>query len=495
MSAESSGASQYTFKPLPEQEKFMKSTADQVLLSGSFGAGKSRTGCEKGYLLGMKYPGNRGLIVRKHFSDVKTSTIKQTLLEEVIPDSHLPEGPEGHNKGEHEIYHKTGETDKNGDPIMSEIHYHGLDSGESTSDDDLPRKIGSTAYGWIFVDEGTELTLGEWSQLQGRLRYTGSWHAGEYYDVPFRQIFTATNPASPQHWMYDLFMDKGRGEVIRMNVEDNPYVPEEYVERMERTLSGRYYDRYFLGKWVGSEGMIFDEWDPDVHYIDADQLRGMFPREWRIEQRLETENEDEPPMVWAVPPSDWRIYRGIDFGYNNPAVCLWVARSPDDDYVVFRQIYETEILVDDLADRINRATSDKWAIEQTFADHDSESAEVLRRNGVATQAAKKDVSEGIQAVKRELSRDDRGRPTLYVLRGSRIHEADQRLRLDNDPTKIGDEFGGYTWKDSAAEDEPNKENDHGLDALRYVIYSIEGRPSMSIDEMREWEHLANTGGL
>jgi len=162
------------FTPLPKQEEFIKATESMVMLSGGFGTGKSRAGCEKGYFLNMQYPGNRGLIVRKHFSDVKASTIKQTLTTEVIPESHIVE----HNKTDHIIKHHTGVHDATGDAILSEIHYHGLDSGRNTSSDDLPRKIGSMAYGWIFVDEGSELSLGEWTQLQGRLRYRGSDQGG-----------------------------------------------------------------------------------------------------------------------------------------------------------------------------------------------------------------------------------------------------------------------------------------------------------------------------
>ena len=257
------------FEPLPKQKEFLLSTADQVLLSGSFGAGKSRIGCEKGFMLNMMYPGNRGLIVRKHFSDVRSSTISQTLLEEVIPEEYIID----HNKGEHVIKHYTGVDNPKGDAVESEIHYHGLDSGRSTSDDDLPRKIGSHAYGWIFVDEGTELTEGEWAQLVGRLRYTGKQSGGKYYTVPFQQIFTATNPASPQHWMHRMFYDEGNGDVVEMNVTDNPYIPEAQVERMRKTLSGMRYERYFEGKWVGTEGTIYKEWDGDRHRATPEDLQ------------------------------------------------------------------------------------------------------------------------------------------------------------------------------------------------------------------------------
>lgn len=478
----SSDLSQREFTPLPKQKQFLQSTEGQVLLSGSFGAGKSRIGCEKGYMLNMMYPGNRGLIVRKHFSDVRASTVQQTLLEEVIPESHVPEN--GHNKGNHEIKHRTGVTDETGEPVYSEVHYHGLDSGKNTSDDDLPRKIGSTAYGWIFVDEGTELSRGEWSQLQGRLRYKGHRQSGKFYEVPFRQIFTATNPASPQHWMYEMFFKQGNGEVVKMNVEDNPHVPDEYIERMRRNLSGMYYERYFKGKWIGAEGAIYDEFDPDVHIIQPEDL----PLGWNIDKEREY---DEERSVWADPPPDWRVYRTLDLGYRNPFVCQWWAESPDGQLFMFRELYETELLVENAAERIKEQTSDEWVIENTFTDHDAEGVETLKKNGVYAANAKKDVSPGIQAVKSRLRTDERGEPGLYIMAHARTHKPDARLKLDDKPTCTADEIPGYVWKDDDQKDEPKKENDHGADAMRYLVYSVDEGNTMTREEMERWNEIAN----
>lgn len=485
------------FEPLPKQKQFLLSDAEQVLLSGSFGAGKSRVGSEKGYLLNMLYPGNRGLIVRKHFSDVKSSTIDQTLLEEVLPKSQIHD----HNKGEHRIEHYTGEADSNGDPLFSEIHYHGLDSGKATSDDDLPRKIGSTAWGWIFVDEGTELSKGEWVQLQGRLRYKGRRQGGDYYTVPFQQIFTATNPASRNHWMYRLFFENPdeQTEAIRMNVEDNPYVPESYKDRLRRNLSGMYYERYFLGKWVGAEGMIYDEWKPDPYpegnVVTPDQLEdptgpfGIWTKQAEEEWEIGGETQRG---VWIEPPEGYRIYRAIDFGFNNPFVCQWWCRTPDDELILFREIYESQLLVPDAADWIRDLTNEEWWLENTFADHDAEGNEVLKRKGdIHTANAKKDVNAGIQAVKGRLRRDDRGRSRLYIMRGARVHEPDHELVLDDRPTKTIDEIPSYIWKDSDDE-KPRKKDDHGMDCMRYLIYSLDGGHTIDIEEMKEIEEIVNS---
>lgn len=808
------------FKPLPKQEEFIKSGNKMVMLSGGFGTGKSRVGCEKGYFLNMQYPGNRGLIVRRHFSDVKASTIQQTLLEEVIPESHIVD----HNKSDHIIRHKTGMEDPTEEPVLSEIQYHGLDSGKSTGDDDLPRKIGSMAYGWIFVDEGSELSKGEWTQLQGRLRYTGKDQGGMHYPVPFRQIFTATNPDAPTHWMYDLFFNQNQGKVIEMSVDDNIHLADDYVENMKSQFQGVYYDRYFEGKWVGAEGMIYEAWDRNTHLRDWNEL----PGNWTKEMEQNWAN-DEGKGVWATPPDNWQIYRGIDFGYNNPFVCYdeeteiltedgwvdfpelekgtdvatlnqntkeveyqtpisyidqrykgemikaesnmqganfcvtpnhrmlvenrktgemkkvradsmpnydhsipvgwnssteecdeeidiehigstnstelksvqknnfakflglwladgssfqghikivqknkidevrqvfkqlgwkwseyensngvvefsidsidlweffkqndilnksdkktiprfvfdwcnscleslleglmigdgskdnkwnkngkyhttskkladdvqeiasrlgipskinkqkrkggyetkntkylynvnfheydratieslpiktveydgrvycvevpngtvivrrkgrpmasgncqWYARSPDDELVLFREIYKTETLVEDIAKQIKSNDPTGFPIEQTFADHDAEDAATLRRHGVETSKAKKDVQQGIQAVMSRLRLDERDRPRIYVMRNARVHPPDENLNNNNNPLSTREEIPTYTWKNDD-EDKPEKEDDHGCDAMRYVVYSIDSGNTPSKDEMDGWAEIINS---
>lgn len=482
------------FDPLPKQERFMLSQAGQTLLSGSFGAGKSRVGSERGYFLNLKYPGNRGLIIRKSLKDVKKSTIEQTLFAEVIPESHIV----NHSIRDCSITHKTGETDPNGDPVYSEIHYYGIDGARGgRADDDLPEKIGSTSWGWIFVDEGTELEKGEWNQLLGRLRYKGKMQNGYRYKVPFRPIFTATNPDSPQHWMYDWFRpddpEKGEGEVIKMNVNDNPYLPDDYVQRLKSSFSGMYHERYIEGEWVGAEGMVYDEFNADKHFVTPDNLPEA--DRWTVHGTEEYHDisGDVEESVYVTPPSDWEIFRSVDFGYRDPFVTHWYARSPDpqgdDTVVLFREIYQSEEIVEDIAKRIQALTPKNRDVTETFADHDAEQAEVLRRHGVATTPASKDIESGIQSVKSKLMLDDTGQPQFYILQGARAHGPDEALDMDERPTKTMSEFYSYEWEDD--EEEPVDEDNHGMDALRYFIRSYYGGPSISTEEMAEWERIFN----
>lgn len=483
--ASKDGQRELTFEPTETQEEFMFDVSEEILLSGTVGAGKSKVGCEKGYMLNAKYPGNRGLIVRKSFSHVQASTINQTLLESVIPESHIVE----HNKGEHVIEHLTGTRGPDGDPVTSEIHYHGLDSGR-TSTDRLPKRIMSHEYGWVFVDEGTELSEDEWTALLTRLRYDGKRQAGHFYPVPIQQIFTATNPAQPSHWMHGRFIDDGGEDgtsIYRMSLHENPGVSVDYRRRMESRLSGIHYERLVEGKWKGAEGMVFDEFDPLEHLLHPDDL----PGDWTVSREREWADTGGT-SYWVTPPDGWRVYRAIDFGYTNPFVCQWFARSPDDTLVLFREIYETEQIMEDLAGRIKDLDPDGHRVKKTVADHDAEDRESLQRHGVPTSPAKKEVSAGIHAVKRRLQFDDRGKADLYVMEGARCHQPDYDLVRSDAPAKTASEFPNYVWDEDADGDrkeEPVKKHDHGMDALRYLVYTLDGGIKLSQDELDSYADL------
>lgn len=500
MSQKSSIEAAKAFTPTSTQEEFLKSTAPEVLLSGGFGAGKSRVGCEKGFMLNCRYPGNRGLIVRKNFSDVRSSTVEQTLIEEVIPEDHIADW----NQGKHIIEHFTGQHDPNGAPVNSEIHYHGLSTGRSSQDDDLPRKIGGHQYSWIFVDEGVEITEGSWNQLQGRLRYNGKNQGGVHYKVPFRQIFTATNPAGPSHWMYQRFFEpsddkKDDVEVYRMTAEElvrelpDDKIPPDYVERMKSGFSGMYYERYFEGKWVGAEGVVYDEYERDAHAKSVEELQEEVDSGWEKHRSKSWQSGGE--SVWATPPKDWKIYRSIDFGYRHPFVCQWWARSPEDEstFVLFRELFKTEELIEDVAKQIQEE-SQGMNIERTVADPaQAEDKATLQRHGVHSEEAKKDISAGIQAVKEKMAKKADGVPRLIFMKNALCHPPDSNLDDAGKPVCSLDEVVQYSWKDD--DDEPVKENDHGMDAMRYLIYTLSQGTTFSRSQMEEIEEMFNSGGF
>ena len=161
-------------------------------------------------------------------------------------------------------------------------------------------------------------------------------------------------------------------------------------------------------------------------------------------------------------PEHWSRFRSIDFGYNNPFVCLWLARDDDRTWYVYAEHYQARETLAYHAERIKQiSASDRYRM--TCADHDSQDVAELRALNINSEPARKAVGLGIEAVQAVLKVQANGKP---------------RLKIFSTCKKTIQEVQGYRWAEGSetkdAKDEPLKVDDHTCDALRYAIYGIEG---------------------
>ncbi len=384
-------------------------------------------------------PNLRALIVRKTRESVTESALV-TFEEHVLPAGHSAlDGPQRRMR---QAYHY---------PNGSEIVVGGLDK---------PGKIMSTEYDLAYVQEAIELTEDAWEALTTRLR-NGA--------MPYQQIIADTNPDKPTHWLKRR-CDAGRSLMLESRHEDNPrlYVGgwtvegASYLSRLE-ALTGPRYQRLRMGRWVQAEGVVYEGWDAATHLIDR------FP----------------------VPP-EWRRYWAVDFGFTNPFVCQWWAQDPDGRLYRYREIYRTQTLVEDHARAMLAASG--WHHKAGFegppaggeprpvaviCDHDAEDRATLERHlGMKTVPAWKGVSDGIQAVAARLRPAADGRPRLFLMRDSLVGR-DARRDEAKKPCDTAEEIDGYVWNVGGGRrkgEEPVKEDDHGCDALRYVVAYLDAQP-------------------
>ena len=424
----------------------MESQAHELLYSGAFGAGKSRIGCEKALFFSLKYPGNRGLITRKTFADLRATTM-DTWFRLVCPEEHIL----SYNKQEHLLILKN----------RSEILFFGIDQAS---------RVGSLEVGWIFADELTEFAEEDYNMLLGRIRLN---------TVPFRQLFGATNPSGPTHWAYRRFYAdqelkrKGTTKVVESDSASNPFNPDDYTEGLN-TLKGRYHDRYVKGLWVSFEGLVYDNWLPGRHILPRDTTQ-IGNTDFHL-----TGDPDNPI------PNDWEIYRAIDFGFTNPFVCQWWA-SPryryigdvgaqdrveipfeERPFIKFREIYYAGRTVPEHA-QVIKGYLEK--VQDTICDWSAGDREILHQEGIGTNKANKEVSAGIQTVYHMI-----GRNQVYMMEDS-VLEPDPELEGASMPIKTEDEMYLYNrpkkqdGKPDPKED-PVKKHDHGLDAMRYLFHTL-----------------------
>ncbi|MEV0618553.1 phage terminase large subunit [Nonomuraea sp. NPDC050404] len=416
--------------------------APEVLLSGPAGTGKSRACLEKLHLMALLNPGMRGLIVRKTAVSLSSSglvTFRQHVAKESLAAGDV--AYYGGSAQEAKSYRYT-----NGSVIV----IGGMDKAT---------KIMSSEYDVVYVQEAIELTEDDWEAITTRLR-NGK--------VSFQQLIADTNPSVPTHWL-KARCDRGDTVMLDCRHEDNPVlfddhghptpVGADYISKLDKLTNVRH-ARLRKGLWVAAEGLIYEDFDPAVHLVDR------FPI-----------------------PGEWTRWWAVDFGYTNPFVLQCWAEDPDGRLYLYRELYASRRTVDQHAADILKAVTKKdgsWSEPRPRAiicDHDAEGRAVLERElGMSTLAANKKVTEGIQAVQARLRPAGDGKPRLFVLRDSLI-QRDTELAEAKKPTWLAEELPGYVWDQAPGKppkEAPVKENDHGCDAMRYLVAHRDGRTRGSI---------------
>lgn len=164
---------------------------------------------------------------------------------------------------------------------------------------------------------------------------------------------------------------------------------------------------------------------------------------------------------FEIPP-DWTRYRVIDWGFNAPFACLWLARDPDRRWYVYAEHYKARETLAYHAERIKQI-SGKERYRATWADHDSQDRHEFVQLDIPTVPAKKDIHLGIEAVQAALKVQGDGKPRLYI-----FNNCKNTIR----------EMQSYRWAEGTEskdpKDEPLKVNDHTTDCVRYAIYGVEG---------------------
>jgi PBSX family phage terminase large subunit len=421
-----------TYRPRGSARELFACKAPEVLLSGPAGTGKSRACLEKLHHMCLMNPGMRALIVRKASSTL-TSTALATYRQHVAAESMAV--------GDVEYYGGSAQE-------PAQYRYTGNGAAIVIGGMDRATKIMSSEYDIVYVQEAIELTENDWEALTTRLRNNV---------VSFQQIIADTNPSAPTHWL-KARCDRGATQLIECQHADNPTLFDDggaptvdgaaYLSKLDQ-LTGVRHARLRRGLWVAAEGIVYDDLNPAVHFIEA-----------------------------FTPPPAWPRYWSIDFGYTNPFVCQWWAEDPDGRAYLYREVYMSGRIVEDHARTIMsivRPDGHTWIEPRPVAvicDHDAEGRETFRKHtGIPTRSARKTVGTGIQAVQSRLKPAGDSRPRLFLMRGV-VVERDPLLVDAKKPTCTVEEMPAYIWDIGAGKtpkEAPRKEDDHGMDALRYFV--------------------------
>jgi len=414
----------------------------EVCGAGRAGTGKTVAGCLKLHLAALQVPGLKGLILRATGVSL-TATTLQTFQRHVAAQA-IKDGTVrwyGGSSAEPAAFIYS-----NGSRIM-------------VAGADRPTKFLSLEVDRVLVDEAIEISLDVHQTLISRLRGQAP---------TYKQIMLLTNPGHPRHWI-KARADAGTLRMITSTHLDNPAYTNadgtptpagaDYAAKLD-ALTGTIRARLRDGQWVASDGVVYDGWDDTRNVIPSAPI----PPEWR--------------RVWAV-----------DFGYTNPTVVQRWAIDPDGRAHLYAEHIATRELVETTARTIlNQVTRDgTWTEpkpEAIVCDHDAENrAQLERVLGRGTTAARKAVTEGIQAMQARIRPAGDARPRLLVHAGAVTHRDPDMVRRGL-PIGLAEEILAYTWAPSPTgaptKEEPLKVNDHSCDAARYLVAYLDRAPEPRI---------------
>jgi len=373
-------------------ELLTKQLKDITILYGGAASGKSYAIAQ--YYLIQLLKGNRNLLVIRKVGNTLRDSV-YALFISIINNMGLNQEFEV-NKTEMRI------TCKNGYQIIMK----GLDDPEKIKS--ITVNKGNLTDCWI--EEATELTETDFNQLQLRLR---GGKVSKKYMLTF-------NPISNLHWIKRRFFDKKNEnvEIIKTTYKDNSFLTVDDIKRIEdlKTVDYQYYRIYALGEWGVIGNLVYTNWE-----------------------------------VKEIERSFDNYYFGVDFGWNDPAVCLKCAIREKTIYIL-DEIYVTETPNKDFAEMIKKIANR----EPLFCDSaEPKSINELRSCGINAISVKK----GADSIE-------------YGIRWLKGY----KIVVDSKCTNTISELQSYKYREDKTgqviSENPLDKNNHAMDALRYAFNDI-----------------------
>jgi phage terminase large subunit len=397
---------------------FQQSIAPQAILSGPADTGKTITIL---YLLDQyawQYAGAQLAIIRKTRSSM-TGSVLQSFEQKILPK----DTPVRTRGGSHVDWYDY--------PNGSRIWIGGMDK---------PEKVLSSERDVIYVNQVEELTLNDWEFLLTRAN-------GRAGNMPFARVIADCNPGGRSHWILGR-RDAGILEFHESRHEDNPTIYDQATGELTNSgrnrlaaldnLTGVRYERLRKGRWVSSEGIVFETYDPAIHH----EL-----------------NEPLSPIRW--------YFASVDWGFTHPGVCLIWGVDGDGRMYLVRQYYLTRRTFNGYWLPLFLELQQEFSLTAFVCDP-SEPNYLQEMTDVGLEAVKANnaIRPGIDATQERLRAQADGRARLYLLTDN-LTERDEELAKRYAPACLEDELEVYIWKDG--KEKPVDKDNHGCDAMRYAV--------------------------
>lgn len=404
----------------PKQWEYATSDADEVLLSGAWGAGKSYPLCVVLYTRAL-FPGAREGLFRRTLQKLYETTLVTLLKGDGQTPPVIPKGTYTQNQQRRTI----------------EIHGGGtIFYGPAETIEDVNAHNLTGAH----IDECNEVREEIWEALGARCRVRVQGLKP--------QLRGACNPSTPSHYLAKRFgirrntvlpesaftgdpKNPIRCHAIMTRTFDNPHLPPEALARYA-SYTGITRRRYVEGEWVGSDGLIFDAFSRDTHVT---------PREG----------------PWS------RLLIGIDDATTVEACILHAGVDADGRVHVISETQRAGML---LREKI-AAVEACGPVEAIIVDPAAAALKAeLREHGHTVIDADNRVEPGIQIVREML---DPG------------HDGTPKFTIDPSCSRLIEQMESYERNPNTAKETPIKRNDHGVDSARYLLAYVYRPPALVFD--------------
>lgn len=285
------------------------------------------------------------------------------------------------------------------------------------NDEKAASKIKGSTLAGAYIDELSEIPESFYKMTLSRLSVSGA------------VLLATTNPDSPNNYVFtDIIENEDISRKCwKFLLDDNTFLPKEYIENIKKEYTGVFFERYILGNWVVAEGLVYPDYDNTV----------------KTEPRDYTE--------YAV---------SMDYGTQNPTVMLLWGRHGGTWYAV--REYEHS----------GRETNIQKTDAEYYAELEKLCSDVPVQSGAKIELIIDPSAASFIAVAQQGHRFKVRKADNDVLNGIRNTASalsDRRILINDCCARTIREFGLYSWDSRAAEDAVIKEDDHGMDAVRYFI--------------------------
>lgn len=300
-----------------------------------------------------------------------------------------------------------------------------------------PDRLRGPSLGWIWIDEGAMVTEECFNILLGRVLDSKG------------VVFITTTPRG-MNWLYEKVARRAdpndelydpRYAVVRAPTLTNHTLDPREVESLRSRYTGEFARQELDADFLTFQGLVYKDYRPNIHFVK--------------------------PGTFDDVPENAHIVCGVDFGYNDPFVCLWLGKWDgvwhllDEHYQSLRTMdYHEEVLRNHpLAKRVQKYWGDPSAA-QIRGDMRMHGFNILPAIKQMDSNQSRWITAGIQEVTRWFSRRGAsGTPMIKIWRNC---------------IQTNKELGEYRYReerDRNAGERPQDVSNHAMDALRYALYS------------------------